>query len=308
MSTSLGYAWIQTELNAPDFLGEQQAWLSQVSSVQHLPGGGLLVPARLAPEANWLAQALFAIKHEGVRLDYLAAALRRVPESEMLAAFQATPNGTFVRKLCFLWEAFHQRALAKLDDPGVTAAYVRMFDPASYLTGTSRRNPRWRVDFNGLGDIAFCPIIRKTAALREALSRNVLAKAAELAESISQHLLERPLSWACLSETEGSFAIKGETPTQDKNALFAKLLDAKRDREQPAGQGCAVPHGTKPFATRRLGRAGPCSGGVFCICDHSSLHGRQWQTLAFFDSSLPRSVRPAAGGLLASPLGGHAKT
>ncbi len=74
----------------------------------------MLVPGRLAPMANCLQQSLFAIKHEGVQLGYLAAALRQVPEEEMREAFLATPNGTYVRKLCFLWEAFHQRHITGL--------------------------------------------------------------------------------------------------------------------------------------------------------------------------------------------------
>ena len=230
MTTPLGYAWIQAELNTPNFLGAQQARLGQVQSLQRLPEGALLVPGRLAPTANGLQQALFAIKHEGVRLDYLAAALRRVPEEEMRAAFLATPNGTYVRKLCFLWEAVHQRHIAGLADPAVSAAYVPMFDPKAYVTGPSRRHSRWRVDFNGLGDLLFCPVIRRTPALESGLALDVLAQATKFANSISQQMLERALSWAYLSETEGSFAIEGETPTHDKAALFASLLQRAHDR------------------------------------------------------------------------------
>jgi hypothetical protein len=230
MTTPLGYAWIQTALNAPDFLGAQQARLSQVQSLQRLPEGALLVPARLAPSGGWLQQALFAIKHEGIRLDYLAAALRQVTEEEMRTAFLATPNGTYVRKLCFLWEAFHQRHIAGLSDPGISAAYVPMFNPKDYLTGVSRRHARWRVDFNGLGDLSFCPVIRKTSALESGMAQEVLAKATAFAHDIGQHMLERALSWAYLSETEGSFAIEGETPTQDKAGLFARLLQRAHDQ------------------------------------------------------------------------------
>lgn len=305
MSTPLGYAWIQTELNAPDFLGAQQAWLGQVHSLQRLPDGRLLVPARLAPEANWLAHALFAIKHEGVRLDYLAAALRRVPESEMLAAFKATPNGTYVRKLCFLWEAFHQRPLAGLDDTGITAAYVRMFDPTSYLTGASRRNARWRVDFNGLGDISFCPVIRKTAALQEALSRNVLAKAADFAKSISQQMLERALSWAYLSETEGSFAIEGEKPTQDKTALFAKLLERAHDQGPlteaylVALQNAAVSNPLDKavqFRTEqnRLQHGGLGAVGVSYVPPEPELSAELMQHLMALANQRPKSMDPLA--------------
>ena len=229
MVTPLGYAWIQAELHAPHFLGSQQARLGPVPTLQRLPEGALLVPVRMAPNANFLQQALFAIKHEGVRLPYLIAALRQVSEGDMRAAFMAAPNGSFVRKLCFLWEAAHQRQLSGLDETGISATYVQMFDPKTYITGIGRRNARWRVDFNGLGDLAFCPVIRKTPALQEGLDRNVLADAAEFAKSIDPKMLERALTWAYLSETEGSFAIEGERPTHDKAALFAALLERAHD-------------------------------------------------------------------------------
>ena len=78
MSTAVGYAWIQDALQAPDFLGAHKARLAAVQSLQWLPEGALLVPPKLAPGPGWLDHALFAIKHEGVRLDYLTAALRQV--------------------------------------------------------------------------------------------------------------------------------------------------------------------------------------------------------------------------------------
>ena len=106
-----------------------------------------------------------------------------------------------------------------------------MFDPAAYLTGASRRNARWRVDFNGLGDLAFCPVVRKTDVVLQGLQHDVLAHAKAFAAAISPQMLERALSWAYLSETEGSFAIERETPPQDKAALFVGLLQRAHDRQ-----------------------------------------------------------------------------
>lgn len=229
MSTAVGYAWIQDALQAPDFLGAHKARLAAVQSLQRLPEGALLVPVKLAPGAYWLEHALFAIKHEGVRLDYLTAALRQVSQEEMEAEFLRTPNGAYVRKLCLLWEAAHQQALQAVEQHPVAAAYVPMFDPAAYLTGASRRNARWRVDFNGLGDLAFCPVVRKTDAVLQGLQHDVLAHAKEFATSIGPQMLERALSWAYLSETEGSFAIEGETPTEDRASRFAALLKRAHD-------------------------------------------------------------------------------
>lgn len=230
MSTAVGYAWIQEALNAPDFLGGDKARLAAVNSIHRIPEGTLLVPTKLAPGGGWLEHALFAIKHEGVRLDYLAAALRQVSDNEIQAEFTKTPNGAYIRKLSFLWEAFNQRNLGGVAKSPVSAAYVKLFDPAIYEVGESRRNGRWRVDFNGLGELSFCPVVRKTDRLKQLLQRDVLAQTKEFAESIGQSMLDRALSWAYLSETEGSFAIEGETPSQDKASLFANLLKRAHDQ------------------------------------------------------------------------------
>ncbi len=230
MTSLVGYAWMAEALNAPDFLGSNKARVAGVNSLQRLSEGALLVPARLAPGNNWLEHALFAVKHEGVRLDYLAAALRRIDADEIRAAFLDTPGGAYVRKLCYLWEAFQQRPIDDLEEPGITAAYVKMFDPQQVITGASRRHARWRVDFNGLGDLSFCPMVRRTDAVQRALQRDLLSEVRAFAETIGQQMLERTLSWAYLSETEGSFAIEGETPSHDKAALFARLLQRAHDQ------------------------------------------------------------------------------
>src|SRR5690606_17778647 len=140
------------------------------------------------------------------------------------------PNGVYTRKLCHLWEGLHRERLPALDEPGVTAAYAPLFHPRDYLVGTVRRDARWRIEFNGLGNWSFCPVVRRTPALEQLLERDILAQAQAFAERIGGAMLERALSWAYLSETEGSFAIEGETPSHDKAALFASLL--KRAHEQ----------------------------------------------------------------------------
>lgn len=227
---SLGYAWIQEQLDVPDFLGPRRARVAAVQSLQRLPEGALLVPPKLAPAPHWLDQALFAIKHEGVHLGYLAGALRRVDDTTLREALALTPNGAYLRKLGFLWEAFNGRHIEGLDDPGIKAAYVPLFDEAEYLTGASRRHPRWRIDFNGLGDLPLCPVVRRTPGLQAALDAQVLSEAAAFAVSIGPQMLERALSWVYLSETEGSYAIEGETPSHDKTVLFARLLQRAHDQ------------------------------------------------------------------------------
>lgn len=228
--SDVGYAWIARAVDTPDFLGPRRARLAPVSRLERLSDGALLVPHKLAPAATLLHQALFAIKHEGVRLDLLVSALRRIPPAELVAWVQAAPNSIYGRKLGHLWERLHRRHLPGLSDPGVASAYAPLFDPVHYFVGATSRDARWRIEFNGLGDMHFCPVVRKTPALMALIEKDILGKAQAFAESVGQAMLERALNWAYLSETEGSFAIEGETPSANKATLFAALL--RRAHEQ----------------------------------------------------------------------------
>lgn len=237
--SAVGYAWIQDALGAPDFLGPRRARLAPVQRVERLPEGALLVPQRLAPGPSLLQQALFALKHEGVELGLLAVALRHIPPEELVAWVRATPNSIYGRKLGCLWEGLHGQWLPGLQDTGVAAAYVSMWDPEAYVVGEARRDARWRIEFNGLGDWQFCPVVRKTPALMACLSRDILGRAQAFAQTVGAAMLERALAWAYLSETEGSFAIEGEAPSQDKAARFAALLRQAHE-QQPLSEELLV--------------------------------------------------------------------
>lgn len=220
----VGYAWIQNAVGAPDFLGQQKARLAPVSRIEPLADGALLVPHKLAPEPSLLHHALFALKHEGVRLGVLLSALRHMPPAELVACVQAAPNSLYGRKLGHLWERLHQQHLPGLDDPGVASAYAPLFDPEQHFVGQAKRDARWRIEFNGLGDLDFCPVVRKTPALMALIGQDILGQVQVFAQSVGTAMLERALNRAYLSETEGSFAIEGEAPTQDKAARFTALL------------------------------------------------------------------------------------
>lgn len=228
---NVGYAWIQDTLGVPDFLGARRARLTPgVSRIVRVADGGLSVPDKRAPQPTLLQHALFALKHEGVHLGLLLSVLRRTPPEELAALVQAAPNSVYGRKLGHLWERWHRQRLPGLDGFRVDSAYTPLFDPDDYFVGQAQRDARWRIEFNGLGELDFCPVVRKTPAIQALVDRDILAQAKAFAESVGAAMLERALAWAYLSETEGSFAIEGEAPSQDKTALFAALL--RRAHEQ----------------------------------------------------------------------------
>ncbi|MDR7149819.1 hypothetical protein J2W49_001774 [Hydrogenophaga palleronii] len=224
----VGYAWLRDHLNVPSFLGAREARMAGVNALERLPEGGLLVPARMAPPATILDHVLFALKHEQINLHLLALALKRVPSSDMEASFAATPNGVYIRTACCLWEMVTGKSLAT-NGATITAPYQEVFDPVQFFVGESRKSAKWRVDFNGLGDISFCPIVRKTPGIQQLLAEDVLKQARAFAENTNTEMLDRALGWAYMSETEGSFAIEGEVPTQDKARAFTQLLQHASD-------------------------------------------------------------------------------
>jgi hypothetical protein len=228
--SDIGYAWIQDAVGGPDFLGPQRARRAAVTRIERPPDGSLLVPHKLAPGPSLGQQALFALKHEGVHLALLLSALKRMPPEELAALVQAAPNSVYGRKLGHLWERWHGHQLPGLEGLSVASAYVPLFDPEQYFVGGARRDARWRIEFNGLGELGFCPVVRKTPALMARVQKDVLGQAQAFAAEVGPALLERAMTWAYLSETEGSFAIEGEAPTYDKATLFAALL--RRAHEQ----------------------------------------------------------------------------
>ncbi|MDZ4349378.1 MAG: Fic family protein [Xanthomonadaceae bacterium] len=192
------------------------------------------VPASLAPaDGDVLGHVLFALKHEGTDLAVLAEVLPRIAAETLAAALNRTPGGKYLRLVGYLWEQFTGR---RLDGIGpLSGAVVPVFDPRRYVTGPSFRCPRWRVAFNGLGSMAWCATVRRTAAIERGLADDVLARANRFAAEVDRPMLDRALSWAYLGETRASFEIEHESPPPDKARAFVDLL-RHAHRRQPLSE------------------------------------------------------------------------
>jgi hypothetical protein len=226
---SVGYEFLRDKLALPVFAIAKPAVTGRVVG-KTLFNGRLVVPSSAAPETDdTLAHLLFALKHEGVNLQVLALALPTVPAVQLQQLIDKSPNGQYGRIVCYFWEKFTEKSLG--NSPSVTARYVSVFDEKRYVTGWSRRDARWRVDFNGLGSPHYCVTVERTAAVESGIHANVLGRVAQFASNMGTHMMDRALSWAYLHETEDSYAIEREAPTQNKaNAFIALLKQAHEGR------------------------------------------------------------------------------
>jgi hypothetical protein len=185
--------------------------------------GALRVPASVAPNSSDpLAHLEFALKYQGIELEVIQAACMALPAQAIQARLHATPNGKYTRMAAALYEGYTGKTL--LAKP-ISAPYVNLFDPEAYVCGPARRQKKFRVNFNGIGDLSFCPAVRRTPALQSLLARDIFADLQAFVASIggAQHL-DRALSWAYLDETRGSFAIENEAPSAGKAERFVQLL------------------------------------------------------------------------------------
>ncbi len=183
----------------------------------------LAIPRHAAPPTgDPVAHLLFALKHEGTNLQILAQALPRIDPAGLLAELRASPTGAYIRTACYLWEKFSGRELTDL--PPISGPTAEVFDSARYVTGPPTRNPRWRVAFNGLGSLQYCATVERTAQLERAMASDILGRTAAFIDTLGKGVMDRALSWAYLHETEDSFAIEREVPSEDKARAFIALL------------------------------------------------------------------------------------
>jgi hypothetical protein len=226
---TVGYAYLKDILNLAILPVATPAVVRSVSRVGRV-GNELAIPAAMAPGTNILDHALFALKHEGTDLQVLAAACEHIKAEHVLERLHATPKGAYVRKLGTIWEGVTGRHLGEL--PSMSGApTVPLFDPKRYIVDTTaRRDKRWGVAMNGLGDWAFCPSVRRTPEIITMLAADPLGQVREFLRDVAPEQVERVLAWAYLHETRSSYAIEGERPNASKAEAFAALL--RKAREQ----------------------------------------------------------------------------
>lgn len=222
----VGYAYLHEYLALGVCPPKHPARVRPVTRIMSM-GNEIAVPAGRAPDASLLAHLVFALKHEGIDLAILAGSLPHLPIEELREALQTSPNGIYLRKLAYLYEAMVTRLPF---DIVVSGRAVPLFDPEHYIVGPSVRDSRWRIDFNGLGTLGYCATVRRTSVITALLEEDILGQASTFMASLPTGMLDRAIQWAYLSETQSSFAIEQESPSPDKQQRFMQLLRQAHER------------------------------------------------------------------------------
>ncbi len=239
MTDWIGYRWLAERYNvsAVQPFRAQSAIAGSRATVRE---GGYVREfyTPVARPANTLAGHLaFALKHEGIHLELLARLFEVAPAAGLEAWIAAEPTGQYARRAGFLYEYLTGRQLAF---PGVaTGNYVTALDEKTYLTASQPvNNPRWRVRDNLPGTRDYCPLVLRTARVRQAEQYDCAQHLADLEVEFGADVLQRSAVWLTIKESRASFAIEHEEQHVDRVRRFAAVMEQRCGQyEEPLSEG-----------------------------------------------------------------------
>ncbi len=194
-------------------------------------------PASARPAHTLAAHLGFALKHEGVHLEFLARLFAVIPVAELEAWVAAEPTGQYARRAGFFYEYLSGRRLAF---PGVVAGnYVAALDAESWVTAVLPRNcRRWRVRDNLPGARDYCPLVLRTSRVRQAERYDCARQLSDLEDEFGVDVLQRSVVWLTIRESLASFAIEHEGQQLDRVRRFAAVMERHCGRHpEPLSEG-----------------------------------------------------------------------
>lgn len=177
------------------------------------------------PGDHWTDHLGFALKHEPLNLEVLSSLFLAAPEAELVAWISATPTSRYTRQAWFLYEWLTGRKLPLADLGPINS--VNALDPEQHYALPRERAElvrRQRVVNNLPGTPAYCPLVRRTARLRQFEEARLDEQAAKRVAQYPSELLMRASQYLYTKETKSSYAIEHLEVDQRRTARFVELL------------------------------------------------------------------------------------
>ncbi|MDF7650030.1 cell filamentation protein Fic [Pantoea sp. Acro-805] len=180
-------------------------------------------PPSYRPDDSFSGHFEFGLKYEEIHLEFfsrLFAVTGPVPIEEWC---KQSPFGQYARRTGFLYEWLTGKALDVPDTSN--GGYIEAISAKHYLTRTGAvRIKRWRINNNLPGTPDFCPLVRRTTSVQEALQFNLDEALQELDQAFGADILMRTASWLTFKESRASFLIEKEADKADRIQRFAHVI------------------------------------------------------------------------------------
>lgn len=221
----VGYKWLIRQYELSTFpLSHESHIGARARSDATKPG----VVQEVFPPTYWpgddpFDHLVFALKYDDFNLDVLRQSFDKLGAERVRQYVEGQPNSKYARQLGYLYEMLIGVTL----DLSVTigGSYVDLLDPEKYLVAASPvKSARWHVNDNLLGSTRFCPVVRKTPAIRELLDTDFTSQLYGFKDKIEPALFQRAVDYLYFKETRSSFNIEREIPTADREQRFVRAL------------------------------------------------------------------------------------
>lgn len=185
-------------------------------------GGWRIMTPRHQPEATLDGHLTFALKYEGLDLAVLKRLFLAVSPADIEALVQATPTGSYARRIWFLYEWLTGLKLGLPD--AETGGYVLTVDPEQQYAIEGENSSRHRVRNNLPGTTDFCPLVFRTPTLDAFVAMNLAERARAVVNAVPRDLLARAAAFLLLKDSKSSYIIEGETPPADRIQRWGRAI------------------------------------------------------------------------------------
>ncbi|PSJ23452.1 cell filamentation protein Fic [Halomonas sp. ND22Bw] len=222
----IGYGWLAWRYGVE--ATQPFAITSRIGGTRHTHelGGSRLETylEAMRPADTLSAQLTFALKHEGIHLEFLARLFDVLPETKLAEWVRREPTGQYARRAGFFFEWLTGR---ELDVEDMGGNYRDALDSRYYVTRTSAiRNRRWRINDNLPGTPSYCPLIRRTPGVESTGHYDIAAQLEAMKDEFGTDILRRSAVWLTIKESRASFVIEREGGHRDRIQRFAEAMEA----------------------------------------------------------------------------------
>jgi Fic family protein len=186
-----------------------------------IEGWHVLTPKH-KPEETLYKQLVFALKYEGIHLLFFKKLFEKLETEEVIALLKIEPTGIYSRKIWFLYEWLLNQKLA-IPDLTIKKAIPLVDEKLQYaIAGVS--SPRHRIINNLPGTLQFCPLIRKTEKLKNAIESNIGKQKSAYLNQMHKDVLQRASAYLLLKDSKASFTIEGEKPRSNREVRWGNAI------------------------------------------------------------------------------------
>lgn len=238
MANWIGYRWLaeRYDVHAVQPFRTESAISGSRGTVREAGYAKEFYQATSRPADTLAGHLTFALKREGVHLEFLTRLFEALEPAELDAWVSSEPTGQYARRAAFFYEHLTGR---RLRFAGVEAgSYVPALDPELCFTAARPVNvPRWRIRDNLPGTHDWCPTVLRTERVRAAEQYDCAKQLAELGAEFGVDMLQRSAVWLTLKESRASFAIEDEGDALDRVQRFAAVMEQHCGRcEEPLAE------------------------------------------------------------------------